>query len=109
MKSILAVLLAAAISTSAALAGEIADRAMEAEKLLQAGNGAGALEQFRSAEDALWQAMPLAVLNVRQIDTASGFGIYSERVNHIYKPSEKIVLYMDLLGMATAPTGSATA
>ena len=104
MKSILAVLLAAAISTSA-FAGEIADRATEAEKLLQAGDGSGALEKFRSAEDALWQAMPLAVLNVRQIDTASGFGVYSERANHIYKPGEKIVLYMEPVGYGYGTDG----
>ena len=51
MKSILAVLMALAISTPAAFAGEITDRAAEAEKALQAGDGAGALEKFRSAEE----------------------------------------------------------
>jgi hypothetical protein len=105
MKSILAILLAVAISMSAAFAGEISDRATEAEKLLQAGDGAGALEKFRSAEDALWQAMPLAVRNVTQIDTASGFGVYSERANHIYKPGEKIVLYMEPVGYGYGTDG----
>ena len=105
MKSILAVLLAAVVSTSTAFAGEIADRATEAEKLLQAGNGTGAREKFRSAEDALWQAMPLAVLNVTQVDTASGFGVYSERANHIYKPGEKIVLYMEPVGFGYGSDG----
>ena len=98
MKLILAALLAAALSTSVAYAGDIADRAAEAEKALQTGDGTGALEKFRSAEEAFWQAMPLAVLNVKQVDTATGFGIYSERANHTYKPSEKIVLYMEPVG-----------
>lgn len=105
MKSILAALLATAISTSAAFGGEIADRATEAEKLLQAGDGAGALDKMRSAEDALWQAMPLAVLNVKQVDSTGGFGIYSERANHIYKPGEKIVLYMEPVGYGYGSDG----
>ncbi|MFB9982183.1 hypothetical protein ACFSQQ_30855 [Mesorhizobium kowhaii] len=105
MKSILAILLAMGISTSAAFAGDIADRAAEAEKLLQSGDGAGALDKFRSAEEAFWQATPLAVLNVKQVDTASGFGIYSERANHIYKPGEKIVLYMEPVGYGYGSDG----
>ena len=105
MKSILAALMALAISAPAAFAGEIGDLATEAEKALQAGDGAGALEKFRSAEEALWQAMPLGVQNVKQIDTASGFGIYSERANHIYKPGEKIVLYMEPVGYGYGKDG----
>ncbi|PWJ91490.1 hypothetical protein C8D77_103187 [Mesorhizobium loti] len=105
MKSIMAVLMALAISTPCAFAGEIGDRAAEAEKLLQSGDGAGALDKFRSAEEAFWQAMPLAVQNVKQVDTASGFGIYSERANHTYKPGEKIVLYMEPIGYGYGSDG----
>ncbi|OBQ63433.1 hypothetical protein [Mesorhizobium erdmanii] len=105
MKSILAALLAAAISTSVAHAGDIADRAADAEKALQAGDGAAALEKFRGAEEALWKAMPLAVMNVRQVDSASGFGIYSERANHIYKAGEKVVLYMEPVGYGYGSDG----
>lgn len=105
MKSIMAGLLALAVSVPAAFAGEISDRAAEAEKLLQSGDGAGALEKFSSAQEALWQAMPLGVLNVKQVDTASGFGIYSERANHIYKPGEKIVLYMEPVGYGYGKDG----
>ena len=105
MKSIVAALMALAISAPAAFAGEITDRAAEAEKALQAGDGAGALEKFRSAEEALWQAMPLAVQNVKQVDSAGGFGIYSERPNHIYKPGEKVVLYMEPVGYGYGSDG----
>ncbi|ESY78409.1 hypothetical protein X740_20825 [Mesorhizobium sp. LNHC221B00] len=105
MKTVLAALVAAAISTSTAFAGEISDRAAEAEKLLQSGDSAGALEKFRGAEDALWEAMPLAVLNVKHVDTAAGFGIYTERANHIYKPGEKIVLYMEPVGYGYGSDG----
>ncbi|MER8846360.1 hypothetical protein [Mesorhizobium australicum] len=49
--------------------------------------------------------MPLGVLNVKQVDTASGFGIYSERANHIYKPGEKIVLYMEPVGYGYGKDG----
>lgn len=105
MKSILAVLLALAISAPAAFAGEISDRAAEAEKALLAGDGAGALEKFRSAEDALWQAMPLGVLNVKHITAASGFGAYAERPNNVYKPGEEIVLYMEPVGYGYGSDG----
>jgi hypothetical protein len=105
MKSIAAVLMATLIAVPAAFAGEIGDRAAEAEKLLDSGNSAGALEKFRTAEDALWQAMPLAVLNVKHVDTADGFGIYKERANHIYKPGEKIVLYMEPVGYGYGSDG----
>ena len=105
MKSILAALMVLAISVPAAFAGEITDRAAEAEKALQAGDGAGALEKFRGAEEALWQAMPLAVQNVKQVDSAGGFGIYTERANHIYKPGEKVVLYMEPVGYGYGSDG----
>jgi hypothetical protein len=105
MKSIMAVLMVLTVSAPAALAGEIGDRATEAEKLLQSGDSSGALEKFRGAEEALWQAMPLAVLNVKQVDTATGFGIYSERANHTYKPGEKIVLYMEPVGYGYGKDG----
>ncbi|UDL87531.1 hypothetical protein LGH82_20335 [Mesorhizobium sp. PAMC28654] len=105
MKSIMAVVLALMVSAPAALAGEISDRATEAEKLLQSGDSAGALEKFRSAEDALWQAMSLAIMNVKQVDSATGFGIYSERANHTYKPGEKIFLYMEPVGYGYGSDG----
>ncbi|RWE35955.1 MAG: hypothetical protein EOS78_17885 [Mesorhizobium sp.] len=105
MKSIMAGLLALAVSVPAAFSGEISDRAAEAEKLLQSGDGAGALEKFHSAEEALWKAMPLGVMNVKQVDSASGFGIYSERANHVYKPGEQVVLYMEPVGYGYGSDG----
>jgi len=105
MKSLAIALTALMIAGSAACAGEIADKAAEAEKALQSGDAAGALEKFRGAEEALWTAMPLAVMNVKQVDSASGFGIYSERANHIYKPGEKVVLYMEPVGYGYGSDG----
>lgn len=106
MKSLAITLAALIISTStAAYAGEIADKAAEAEKALQANDGAGALAKFRDAEEALWTAMPLAVMNVRQVTSASGFGIYSERPDHIYKPGEEILLYMEPVGYGYGSDG----
>jgi hypothetical protein len=106
MKFAAAALAALIISTStAAFAGEIADKAAEAEKALQANDGAGALAKFRDAEEALWKAMPLQVMNVKHITAASGFGIYNERPNHIYKPGEEIVLYMEPVGYGYGSDG----
>jgi hypothetical protein len=106
MKSLAASLAALIISTStAAYAGEIADKAAEAEKALQSNDGVGALTKFRDAEEALWKAMPLGVMNVKHITGASGFGIYNERPNHIYKPGEEIVLYMEPVGYGYGSDG----
>lgn len=106
MKLFAMALAALTIMTSTAVnAGEIADKAAEAEKALQSNDGAGALTKFRDAEEALWKAMPLAVMNVRQISAASGFGIYTERPNHIYKPGEEIVLYMEPVGYGYGSDG----
>ncbi|WP_258052158.1 hypothetical protein [Mesorhizobium sp. INR15] len=105
MKWTMAVLVALAISAPAAFAGEISDQAAEAEKLLQAGDGAGALAKFNGAEEALWKAMPLGVMNVRQVDSATGFGIYSERANHVYKPGEQVALYMEPVGYGYGSDG----
>ena len=104
---LLAIALAALTLTTAtaASAGEIADKAAEAEKALQSNDAAGALAKFRDAEETLWKAMPLAVLNVKQISSASGFGVYSERPNHIYKPGEEIMLYMEPVGYGYGSDG----
>lgn len=106
MKFLAAALAALIISTStAAYAGEIADNAAAAEKLLQSNDGPGAFAKFYDAQEALWKAMPLAVMNVRQVTSAGGFGIYSERPNHIYKPGDEIVLYMEPVGYGYGSDG----
>jgi hypothetical protein len=102
---IAAVVLAMTASISAAFAGEISDHAAEADKLLQSGDPTGALEQFRSAEAALWAAMPLTVLNVKQVDSALGYGVYTERSNQVYKPGEKILLYLEPVGYGYGADG----
>jgi hypothetical protein len=106
MKSFSTILAALIVSTStAAFAGEIADKAAEAEKALQSNDGVGALTKFRDAEEALWNAMPLSVLNVKHIASASGFGAYAERPDHVYKQGEEIVLYMEPVGYSYGSDG----
>jgi hypothetical protein len=105
MKSFAAILVVAAMAASPSTAGEIGKRAAEAERLLQSGDAAGALEEFRGAEDALWQAMPLAVKNIRHVESAEGVGIYVERASHAYRPGEKIVLYMEPIGYGYGSDG----
>ena len=106
MKSLALALAALIVSISTAVyAGEIADKAAEAEKALQSNDGLGALTKFRDAEEALWKAMPLEVMNVKHITGATGFGIYDERPNHIYKSGEEIVLYMEPVGYGYGSDG----
>ncbi len=105
MKSLAVILAALIMTATAAHAGDITDNAAAAEKALQSNDGAGALAKFRDAEEALWTAMPLQVLNVKHITSAGGFGVYSERANHIYKPGEEIVLYMEPVGYGYGSDG----
>lgn len=102
---ILMTALATALSISVAFSGEISDRATEAEKLLQSDNPAGALQKFRQAEDALWKAMPLTASNFQQVESASGFGIYTSRSSHLYKPKGTVALYMEPVGYGYGSDG----
>lgn len=104
---VLAITLAALVfsTSTAAFAGDIADNASAAEKLLQSNDAPGAFKKFYDAQEAFWKAMPLAVMNVRHVTSASGFGIYNERADHIYKPGEEIVLYMEPVGYGYGSDG----
>ena len=88
-----------------AAAGELADRALAAEGALEAGDARAAITEFEKAQEALWAAMPLTILDVAQVANAAGVGIYSERANSIYAPGEKLLLYVQPVGYSYGDDG----
>jgi hypothetical protein len=90
-----AVLLAVA---GAASAGEVADRASEAETLLQAGKPAEAQAALDSALDAFWKAAPLTLKNASFVDEAKGYGDYVVHAGSSFAPSSTLQIYVEPQG-----------
>ena len=95
-------IVAAAMTLAPALpatAGPIADKAAQAEALLDKGDAAGALDLLGEATAIAWQAAPLIIRKALFVEESSGYGIYVERPTPaIYKPGEKIRAYVEPLG-----------
>jgi hypothetical protein len=98
MKSLFLAFTLALAGPGAVFAGEIADQAAAAEKAVEAGDAASAVQAFDQAQDALWTALPLTLRKVEKAVEASGYGIYTPRPDGPYKPGEKIYLYMEPVG-----------
>ncbi len=105
MRQLLACLLVFGLFLNPTHAGPISENAAEAEKLAKSGAPEEALAKFHAAEDAFWQAIPLTVVNLKHVRSAGGFGIYAERPDHVYKPDEKIMLYMEPVGFSYGSDG----
>ncbi len=99
----IAVVLAAA--PAAALAGEIADRAAEAEQLLSQGRAADAQAAFDKAAAAFWIASPLQLRVVTFADEVKGFGNYTPHAGTAFKPSDTLLIYLEPIGYAFTPEG----
>jgi hypothetical protein len=103
-----AIVLVGLLAVSApALAGEIADKAAEAERQLGQGNAAEAFSAFDQAQDALWQQMPMIMRRVVLAEKVDGFGLFTPRADNRFKPGEKLLIYMEPVGFSykTQPTG----
>jgi len=86
------------LASSASNAGPIADKAAEAERLLEAGDSLGAVAALDAAVEVAWAAMPLTVRNVQHVTQATGYGVYVPRDSNVYKSGEKLFLYAEILG-----------
>src|SRR6476660_8003278 len=89
----------------AAGAGEIADRATEAERLLGEGKAAEAQAAFDKAAAAFWIASPLQLRVVTFADEVKGFGNYTPHVGAAFQPSDALLIYFEPIGYAFAPDG----
>jgi hypothetical protein len=94
-RSRFAVLAVAALGLSAGRlsAGEIADRAAEADSLIAAGKPGEALTAFDKAAQAFWDASPLQFRVALLADEVGGFGDY------------KVTLYVEPVGFGTQQIG----
>lgn len=84
--------------SGAAGAGEVADKAGEAETLLQAGKAAEGHAALDQALDAYWKAAPLTLKNARFVDEAKGFGEYTDHAGSSFAPSSTLQVYVEPQG-----------
>lgn len=98
-----AVILAAC--PAGAVAGEIADRAAEAERLLGEGKPADAQAAFDKAAAAFWIASPLQLRVATFADEVKGFGNYAPHAGTAFKPSDTLLIYLEPIGYAFTPEG----
>jgi hypothetical protein len=90
---------------AAASAGEIADRASEAERLLGNGDGAAALAAFDKAASAFWIASPLQFRVITFADSVKGIGDYQPRAEATFRPGDTVTIYLEPFGFGFAPNG----
>ena len=94
-----------AAAPAAAFAGEIADRAAEAERLLGEGKSVDAQAAFDKAAAAFWIASPLQLRVVTFADEVKGFGNYTPHAGTAFKPSDTLLIYLEPIGYAFTPEG----
>lgn len=65
-----------------------------------------ALVSAQQAYDAAWDAAPLAIPTATLIESrAAGFGIYTPRATHVYKPGEPVMIYSEPVGFGYKDAG----
>ena len=89
------------LSVGEASAGEIADRAAEADSLIATGKPAEALSAFDKAAQAFWDASPLQFRVALLADEVSGFGAYKPHGDLPFKEGDKLTLYVEPVGFGT--------
>jgi hypothetical protein len=85
-----------------AVAGEVADKAAQAEALLQSGSHAEAQAALEGALDAFWKAAPLTLKNARFVESAKGYGEYDEHEGSVFAPSSTLQIYVEPQGFGWA-------
>lgn len=93
----------AAMPTAAVEAGESADKAAEAERLLYSGRSADALTAFDAAAEAFWTASPLQARVALFAATVEGLGSYAPRPDPVFKPGDTLLVYFEPFGFAFTP------
>lgn len=97
-------LLIAVLTAGAAFAGPVAEQGQKAEAMM-ASDPVAALDALDAAIEEVWTASPLLFRKVLFVDSASGFGIYSERSGAVFKPGEPIIIYGEPVGFAYGKNG----
>ncbi len=104
---IASLLLCAAVFAPEVRAGEIADKAAQAEEHLAAARYEEAMKALEEAQDKLWATAPLMFR--RALFTAgepTGYGLYDLRENNVFKRSDKLIIYSEPMGYGYGRDGS---
>jgi hypothetical protein len=99
---------AAALAAGAATAGagEIADKAALAEKLIDRGYPAAALAALDKAVAAFWEESPLQLRTIAFVDGVEGYGNYTPRDGTVFRNGDTLRLYFEPVGYAFAEDGA---
>jgi hypothetical protein len=100
-------IVAAALATGvgAAGAGEIADKAALAEKLIDRGYAEAALAAIDKAVAAFWEESPLQLRTIAFVDSVAGYANYTPREDAVFRNGDTLRLYFEPVGYAFAPDG----
>lgn len=91
--------LATMVLNTPATAGPLVDKATQAEQLFNTGDAAGALARLNEAMELAWEAGPMLVRTPVYVDSAAGYGQYTERAQgSTFRPDEKQRVYVEVLG-----------
>lgn len=90
-----------------AAAGPIADKAVEVEGLLSAGDDAGAIAVARDLFGSAWDATTGLSIGetVLLAEPASGYGIYNPRPDDSFKLGEPVLIYAEPMGFGYGSPG----
>jgi hypothetical protein len=108
MTSCLVAALATSVMTTAATAGPLSDAATRAEQMAAAGDTAGARLAMRNAINDFSANLPFQIGTATFVSgEPSGFGMFDPRGNGVFKPGEKIVAYIEPVGLTWKPAAVA--
>ena len=108
MKAIAAGLAAVAVAftSSLAVAGALLDAATRAEALRAQGKIVEALEELQAAMDRVCEGSPLAFRKVAIVESSEGYGDFVERTDKIFKPDEKLLVYVEPVCLGAGAEGA---
>ncbi len=97
-------LLAGAAFAVAASAEELTDLAKQAESDVKDGKTLDAYDAMRKATLQVWDKAPLSFRkSIFVKDKPGGFGVYDPRPDNVFKPGEKLIVYVEPVGFAWQP------
>ena len=97
-------LLAGAGFAVAASAEELTDLAKQADSDVKDGKNLDAYDVMRKATLQVWNAGPLLFRKALFVSgNPSGFGVYDPRPDNVFKPGEKLVIYVEPVGFTWQP------
>jgi hypothetical protein len=106
MSRLLASFLVSACLLGSATAGEISDKAAEAEELAAAGDFLPAMALLDEAADRLWGDSPLVFRRATWVaEPPFGFGAYSPRESNEFGSGDEMIIYAEPVGFGWRKSG----